>query len=392
MTHSSVSKRILNLKPSATLAVDSLIKDLQEKGEKIINLGLGEPDFDTPQSIKNAAIKAIKDGFTHYTKVEGIKSLREAIAKKLLEENKVKYIPEEIVVGVGSKQVLYNAFQVICNPGDEVVLISPLWNTYIEQIKLAGAKPVVSKLSFPFKLVPQDIEKKITRKTKAILLNYPNNPTGMTIERNVLKEIAKLAVNRKIFVISDEIYESLLYSKVHTSIASWGKEIRNLTITIGGFSKTYAMTGWRIGFGAGPRDLISPIISLQGQTTFNTSSISQMAALAAIKSGQNDVQAMLKEYEKRRNFIYKRLSKIEGLDLYLPDGAFYFFIGIKKYLNKNISSSNQWAQKLLQEEKVAVIPGESFLYPDFFRISFTTSLENVKEGLKRIERFVKKYA
>lgn len=385
-----LSKRIQKLSPSATLRVDLLAKNLQANGRDIINLSLGEPDFDTPEEVKKEAIDAINKGFTHYTATAGIKELKCAIANKFLKENKINYECDQIVVGVGSKQLLFNAFQVLCDSGDEVIVATPTWSTYIEQIKLSCAKPIYINLSYPFKLNAKDIEKKLSQKTKLILLNYPANPTGQIIDKIELEKIAILAEKRKIFVISDEIYEKISYTQDHVSIASIGKAIRNLTLTINGFSKTYAMTGWRVGFAGGPKQVIEAMVSLQSQTTSNTSSISQMAALGATELPENNVEYMVGKYKKRRDYIYKRLSKFGGFKFYLPDGAFYFFVGINKFLNETLPSSNAWALKLLEEEGVAVIPGEAFLCSGYLRLSYANSLNNISEGLKRIFRFAQK--
>ncbi|MEK7120120.1 MAG: pyridoxal phosphate-dependent aminotransferase, partial [Patescibacteria group bacterium] len=285
-----ISKHIQQLKQSPTLGLDAKVRQLQAEGVLVVNLGLGEPDFITPWHIRRVAIAAIKAGFTHYTITAGIPELREAICKKLLEENGVSCHPSEIVVGVGTKQLLYHAFQVLCEEGDEVIIPIPTWSTYIEQIKLSGATPVLISIESPFRLTAEDLEKRITPKTKVILLNSPSNPTGAVIEKKQLIRIAKLAVEKSIFVISDEIYEKITFGKKHHSIASLGKKIKQLTVTINGFSKSYAMTGWRIGYAAGPKEIIEAMVSLQSQTTSNTSSISQKAALAALTGSQESVE------------------------------------------------------------------------------------------------------
>jgi aspartate aminotransferase len=383
-----VSKRIQKLQPSPTLSLDAQVKQLQSEGQHIINLGLGEPDFTTPLQIRKAAITAIENGFTHYTITAGILPLREAICKKLLEDNNVQYAPSEIVVGVGTKQLLYHAFQVLCNEGDEVVVHLPTWSTYIEQIKLSGAIPVVIPLQSPFVLTANDVAKKITKKTKVILLNSPANPTGAMMEKNELKKIAKLATQKRIYVVSDEIYEKISFGKRHTSIASLGKEIKKLTITINGFSKSYAMTGWRIGYAAGPQEIISAMISLQTQTTSGTSSISQKAAIRALSSSQKPLENMRREFEKRRGYLTKELSKIKGISFTSPEGAFYFFVDISQLLKGQLKSSQQWCQKLLEEEQVSVVPGEAFLHPNCFRLSFATSMEDIQKGVKKIINFI----
>ncbi len=386
-----ISKRIQQLKPSPTLGLDAKVKKIQTAGIFVINLGLGEPDFVTPWHIRKAAITAIKEGFTHYTVTAGIHELREAICKKLSEENEIFYCPSEIAVGVGTKQLLYHAFQVLCEEGDEVIVSAPTWSTYVEQIKLSGATPVLISLKSPFRLTVEDLFRRITPKTKVILLNSPSNPTGAMIEKEQLIKIAKLAVEKNIFVISDEVYEKITFGKKNYSIASLGKKIKELTVTINGFSKSYAMTGWRIGYAAGPKEIIDAMVSFQGQTTSNTSSIAQKAALAALAGSQRPVELMRLEFERRRGYLIRELSKIKAISFIPPDGAFYFFVSIKQLLGKHFNSSEKWCQKLLEEEKVAVAPGEAFMCSGYFRLSFTASMGQLKEGVRRISSFIKKH-
>ena len=386
-----ISKRIQSLKSSPTLELGVKVRRLQAEGVSIVNFGLGESDIITPLHIRRAAITAIKEGFTHYTATAGITELREAICKKLSGENEISYRPSEIVVGVGTKQLLYHAFQVLSEEGDEVIVPIPTWSTYVEQIKLSGAIPVPISLKPPFKLTAENLEERITPKTKVILLNSPSNPTGAMIEKEQLIKIAELAIKKGIFVISDEIYEKITFEKKHYSIASLGKKIKELTVTINGFSKSYAMTGWRIGYAAGPRETIDAMVSLQEQTTSNTSSIAQKAALVALTGSQVPVELMRLEFEKRRHYLIKELSKIKEFSFFPPDGAFYFFVSIKQLLGRRFRNSEEWCQKLLEEEKVAVVPGEAFMYPDYFRLSFAMSMKHLKEGVKRISGFIKKY-
>ncbi|PIS14072.1 aspartate aminotransferase [Candidatus Shapirobacteria bacterium CG09_land_8_20_14_0_10_47_13] len=374
-------KRIEKLSPSPTLALDAKVKLLQAKGIKIINLALGEPDFETPLSIKRAAIKAIKDGFTHYTATSGISELKEAICRKLKRENNLDYQTEEIIVSVGSKQALFNAFMALCDKGDEVLVPIPTWSTYVEQIKLAEGKPVLIPLREPFKLTAKDLLKKISPKTRILILNNPANPTGAVIEKSELEEIAKIAVSKNIWIISDEIYEKIIYGIKHFSIASLNGKIKNKTITINGLSKSYAMTGWRVGYAAGPQEIIKAMEALQSQTTSNTSSISQMAAVEALEGSPKDLRLMVKEFQKRRQFICQKLSEIKSLSFTVPEGAFYVFVNIGK------KDSASWCEKLLEKEQVAVVPGEAFLHSGYFRLSFALSLSNLKEGVKRIRSF-----
>jgi aspartate aminotransferase len=384
------SKRINNLLPSPTLSLDAKVKDLQTKGINIINLCLGEPDFDTPVNIKKSAIKAINENFTHYTLTNGLLDLRQTICRKLLRENEIRYNPQEIIVGTGSKQILYEALQVICDSGDEVIVPLPTWNTYAEQIKLAGAKAVFVTLAAPFKLTAKDIQGKLTKKTKVIILNSPANPTGAVIEKEEMEQIVKLAVEKTIFIISDEIYEKIIYAGRHISPAAFGEKAKKQIITINGVSKAYAMTGWRIGYAAGPKEIIEKMTDLQSQITSNANTIAQQAANTALKENQSAIIKMVNEFSKRRNFVYKKLSAIEQLEIVEPEGTFYFFVSIKKLLKGKYKNSNDWCRALLEKQHVAVVPGEAFFYPGFFRLSFTASLDNLEEATERIKKFIEK--
>ena len=373
--------------PSPTLMLDAKVKQMKQKGIDVINLTLGEPDFETPLYIKKGAIKAINDGFTHYTNTAGILELRKAISNKYLKENGVLYNSNEIIVGTGSKQLLYSLFQVILDRGDEVIIPIPTWSTYVEQVKLAQGKPVFITLSLPFKLTLNDLKNKISSKTKAVLINSPSNPTGAVVEKKELKKIAKFAGEKNILIISDEIYEKIIYEKKHISVCSLGKKIKKYSITVNGVSKAYAMTGWRIGFALGPKIIIEKMADLQSQMTSNASSIGQMAAFYALKGDQKETVKMKNEFMKRRNVIYKKLKEIKSLDVIKPEGAFYFFVGIKKLLGKKYKTSSKWCEALLEKEKVAVVPGEAFLYPNYFRLSFAASLDLLEKALERIKIF-----
>ena len=375
------------LSPSATLEVDALAKQYEEQGNPVINLTIGEPDFATPEHIGEAAYKGIKDGFTHYTATAGILPLRKGIAEKLKKDNNVSYDPSEIIVGVGTKQILYNAFQVLVEEGMEVVIPTPTWSTYVEQVKLALGKPVLVPLKPPFKLKAQDIEPYINEKTKVIIINSPSNPTGAVIEKEELVKIAKIAVEKNIYIVSDEIYEKLIYEGTHYSIASLGNGIKDHTITINGFSKSYAMTGWRIGYAAGPKEIIKAMTSFQGQTTSNTSSIAQIAGIAALEGTQEPLAMMKEEFEKRRNYLCGEFSKIDSVSFIPPSGAFYTFVGIQKLLKPG-ETATDWCNKLLNEKFVAVVPGEAFCTPKYFRLSFASSMDNLKVGVRRIKEFI----
>ncbi|MFO0703696.1 MAG: pyridoxal phosphate-dependent aminotransferase [Patescibacteria group bacterium] len=384
-----LSKKILNLSPSPTLALDAKAKALTKQGKKVINLTIGEPDFATPNNICHAAIEAIEQGFTHYTPSAGILDLRIAIADKLKKENNLIYDPNtEIVVGVGTKQILYSLFLTICNPDDEIIVFAPVWSTYIEQIKLAGGKPIVINLKPPFDISANILRKYISTKTKAIVINSPCNPTGRMISESELKKIADIAVKNKILVISDEIYEHIIYNKKHTSIASLGEEIKELTITVNGFSKSYAMTGWRIGYAAGPKNIIKGMVDIASQTTSGTSSISQYAALEAYKGSNKSMKNMSAQFAKRKNYLVKQLNKVNYLDYIEPDGAFYIFLDLRKILSKQHITSSQWCEKLLENKGVAIVSGEAFCMPGYARISFATNLQNIRNGINRIQQFV----
>ena len=383
-----LSSRILKLSPSATLSLDSQVKLLQSKGESVINLTIGEPDFETPKNIKSAAIKAINKGFTHYTPSAGISGLRSAVQKKLKTENKINYSENEIVVGVGTKQLLFSIFQAICNKGDEVIVFAPTWSTYIEQIKLAEAKPILINLTSPFLPSAKLLAEKITDKTKAVILNYPCNPTGAVINKSELRKIGDLAVKHNFFIVSDEIYEKIIYEKKHVSIASLSEKIKKHVITVNGFSKSYAMTGWRVGYAAGQKDVIKAVVDLNSQTTSGTSSISQKAAQEAYDSkDKSSLHKMLREFKKRRNYLVSEFGKIQGINFLPPNGAFYLFINLKNILKKG-ESSGDFCQKLLTQAKVAIVPGEAFAADGYARISFASSKSNLKEGVKRVKEFI----
>ncbi|MBI3589587.1 MAG: pyridoxal phosphate-dependent aminotransferase [Candidatus Liptonbacteria bacterium] len=387
----ALSSRVQHLSSSPTLALDEKVKALQTSGIPVINLGLGEPDFPTPLYIRRAAALAMARGFTHYTETPGILELRKAITRKLLSDNHIHYQPSEIVVGVGTKQVLYHAFQALCGRGDEVLVPTPTWTTYVEQIKLSGATPVFIPLLPPFKLTAQDVQNKVSRHTKALLLNSPSNPTGAVIKKSELIKIAHLAKKKGFFVISDEIYEKIFYKGQHHSIASLGAGIEELTLTVNGFSKAYAMTGWRIGYAAGPKWIIQAITSLQSQTTSNTSSIAQKAALAALSGSQKSLNLMFREFQTRRQFLINALSKINGISFAPPEGAFYFFIDVRRLLKGKIRTSAKWCARLLDEKKIAVVPGEAFLAPGYVRLSFAAPLQELQKAVEQIRDFTQEH-
>ena len=383
----SLSSRAKRLAPSQTLALDARVKALQLSGAKVINLGLGEPDFSTPRHIQKAAIAAIEEGFTHYTETAGIVDLRKAIAQKLWRENRIRYRPNEIAVGVGTKQILYHAFQALCNRGDKVLIPTPTWTTYVEQVRLSGATPVFIPLAPPFKLRAADVEKKISRRIKVLLLNSPANPTGAVIEKSELQKIGRLARAKGFFVVSDEIYEKLLYKGRHCSLASFGPDVRAQTLTVNGFSKAYAMTGWRIGYAAGPEWIIRAIVALQSQTTSNAPSVAQKAALDALLGSQEPLCRIFREFKARRKFLVNALSRINGIFLTPPEGAFYCFVDVRRLFHGKLRTSAEWCAQLLREKNVAVVPGEAFLAPGYVRVSFAASLQELRSAVKRISDF-----
>ncbi len=384
-----LAKRVMGIAPSATLDITSRAKKMVKEGIDIVSLGAGEPDFDTPEHIKEEAVKALKAGFTKYTPSSGIEELREAISKKFKEDNRLDYAPSQIVVSNGAKHSLYNIFQVICESGDEVIIPSPYWLSYPEMVKMAEAKPVFvdTDKSNSFKATEKELTRKITKKTKALILNSPSNPTGCVYDLDELKMIARLAVEHNFFVVSDEIYEKLIYGgKKHYSIASLGKDINELTITVNGVSKTYSMTGWRIGYAAGPANIMNGISNLQSHATSNPASISQRAALIALTGGQKCVEDMRAEFEKRRDFMVEKINKFRGISCVKPDGAFYVFCDISKLKMDSL----ELATRLLNEAKVAVIPGTPFGAKFYIRLSFAIGIDSINKGLDRIGEWLSK--
>ncbi len=391
-----ISERGRKIKPSPTLAVDSKAKELKAKGIDVVNFGVGEPDFDTPEHIKEAAIKAIKDGFTKYTPVGGIDELKEAIVEKLERENGLKYSKENILVSCGAKHTLYNIAQALFGPGDEVIIPSPYWVSYPDQVLINDAEPVIVETyeEDDFMLRPEALENKITSRTKAIILNSPSNPTGFIYNESALRKIAEISLRHNLYIISDEIYEKLLYDgEKHISIASFGEEIKARTIVVNGLSKSHSMTGWRIGYAAGPAEIIKVMTNIQSQSTSNPTSIAQKAAVAALKGPQDCVEKMRLEFEKRRNFLVDGLNKIPGIRCKMPKGAFYAFPNVKEILgktanDKKIGTSMDLSIYLLENAHVALVPGSAFGGEGHIRISYATSMENIQKGLERISKAV----
>ncbi|MFA5145783.1 MAG: pyridoxal phosphate-dependent aminotransferase [Candidatus Omnitrophota bacterium] len=385
-----IAKRLAEVAPSATLEISAKAKKMAKSGIDVISFGAGEPDFDTPRHIKEAAIKAIDEGVTKYTPSSGTPELRDAIAKKLKSDNSLDYEQPQIVVSCGAKHSLYNIFQAICNEGDEVIIPSPYWLSYPEMVRMAGAKPVYAgtEAENSFKLTESALRSVITGRTRALVLNSPSNPTGCVYDKTELGFIAGLAVKHKFFVISDEIYEKLIYDgKKHISIASLGKDIYDLTFTVNGLSKSYSMTGWRIGYAAGPKDLMGAISNLQSHATSNPASMCQAAALAALTGDQECVARMREEFEKRRDAMVGMIGLMRGISCIKPEGAFYVFCDI----SKTGMGSMEVATRLLEEAKVAVVPGTPFGSDRFIRLSFATGMEKIEKGLTRIKGWIEKY-
>lgn len=393
-----LSKKVQKIEPSVTLAITAKAKEMKENGIDVISFGAGEPDFNTPENIINAAIKAMQDGNTKYTSVNGILPLREAICKKFRDDNNLEYKPSQIVVSTGAKQSLANAFLAILNPDDEVIVPNPYWVSYPELIRLADGKPVFVEEdeASSYKFNKENLEKAVTEKTKAIILNSPNNPTGTIYTKEELIEIAEFAKKYDLIIVSDEMYEKLIYDgKKHISIASISSDAYERTIVINGLSKSYAMTGWRLGYCGATEKLAKLMTNVQSHMTSNVCSITQYAAIEALNGPQDKVNEMILEFEKRRNYMEKTLEEINGLSIIKPEGAFYIMINIDKCLGKEIDGeiikdSMDFSAKLLEHEKVAVIPGKAFGLDNYVRVSYATSMELIKKGLERINKFINK--
>ena len=383
-----VNKRIRSIVGSSTLAITARAKELKAQGCDVVNFAAGEPDFDTPDSIKAAAIKAIENGFTKYTPSIGTIDLRERIAQKFKEDNKLDYTPLQIAVSCGAKHSIYNIIQVLIDDGDEVLIPSPYWVSYPEMVKLAGGtyKVIPTTAESNFKLTASQLSESITNHSKVLILNSPSNPTGMLYSKEELESIAEVCVKNNVFVISDEIYEKLIYdAPEYTSIASLGKEIYDLTVTVNGVSKAYAMTGWRIGYSAGSQAIIDYVKKFQDHSTSNPASISQMAALQALNEPQESIVAMREEFQKRRDQMMTAFDGVPQVKYIKPDGAFYLFCDFSQ-----LGVSLDIAKQILDDVNVAIIPGEGFGAPGFMRLSFATSTEQIAEGTKRIAQWIKK--
>ncbi len=391
-----ISKSVAGISPSATESTSFLANQLKRQGIDIISFAQGEPDFDTPEHIKKASIKALEEGFTKYTDVPGIPELRKAVSDKLKRENELDYEESQIVIANGGKQALYEVFRTICEEGDEVLIPTPCYVSYAEQIKLTGAKPLFfeTKEENNFRPTLEEVAESYNPNVKAFIINSPNNPTGSVFEENQLKKITTFLIDRGVYLITDEVYEHLIYEgKKHISVASLGEKEKEMSIIVNSLSKTYAMTGWRVGYAAGPKEIIQGVINLQGHATGNINSIAQKAAIAALTGTQEPVHKMVQEYTRRREYMVNRLNQIEGISCQFPDGAFYTFPNVtnlygKEYDGNVLNNDLDVAKFFLEKAHVAVVPGVAFNYPGYVRFVFAKSMEIIKEGLNRIEKAI----
>ena len=395
-----ISKRAKEMAPSATIAMATKAKQMRADGIDVISFAAGEPDFDTPTAIREAAKAGIDEGLTRYPPSAGTPELRSAICEKLKRDNGLEYAVDEITVSCGAKHAIYNALQVITNPGDEVIIPAPYWVSYPEQVKLAGATPVIVKTDpkNEFKLKPSDLEGAITDRTRAIIMNYPSNPTGSTYSEKELKELGEVIAKHSVAIISDEIYEKLVYGgESHCSIAKACPACKPLTIIVNGVSKAHAMTGWRMGFAAGPKAIIAKMSSLSGQQLTGIPGFVQKACAEAIKGPQDEVERMRQEFMERRDLMHERLAAIPGIECRVPNGAFYLFPYVGSYFGKGvggkkIGNSTDLAGYLLEEAHIATVSGDPFGAPGHIRLSYATSRENIEEGVKRMADALSKLA
>ncbi|MBC2582858.1 pyridoxal phosphate-dependent aminotransferase [Clostridium sp. DJ247] len=392
-----LSKKAQQIEPSITLAITAKAKKMKSEGVDVIGFAAGEPDFNTPENIQEAAIKAIRRGFTKYTPASGILELKETIAKKFYNDNNLEYSTSQIIVSTGAKQCLANALSATLNPGDEVIVPTPYWVSYPELIKLADGVPVYVETTEEnkFKYTVEDLKKVVTDKTKMLIINSPNNPTGAVYTQEELISIANFAKEKNILILSDEIYEKLIYGDTkHVSIASLSEDAYNRTIVINGVSKTYSMTGWRIGYAAANEEIVKLMSNIQSHTTSNPNSIAQYATIEALNTEESIVNNMVTEFKNRRDYMIEKISSMEGLTCVIPEGTFYIMVNISKIFGKTcdnvkVIDSMSFSEQLLEKEKVAVIPGIGFGVDNYIRLSFATSMENIKNGLDRIETFIR---
>ncbi len=389
---SIVSNSLKRIKPSPTIAVTQKARELKAAGKDVIGLGAGEPDFDTPQNIKEAAIEAINKGDTKYTAVDGTPELKKAIVNKFKRENNLEYSTNDITVGTGGKQVIYNAFMATLNKGEEVIIPAPYWVSYPDMVLLAGGNPKIVKCneSDSFKLTPKNLKKTITKKTKWLILNSPSNPTGASYTREEIEALSEVLIkNKNVHILSDDIYEHITYDNFNFFTIAQVPKLKNRTLTMNGVSKSYAMTGWRIGYAAGPKEIIKAISKIQSQSTSNPSSISQAAAVEALNGTQDFIKKRSNAFRERRDFVVNSLNNIKGISCLKPNGAFYVFPSCKKLLGKKnkIKTDSEFVEKLLEKSNVAVVQGSAFGLDGYFRISYATSMEKLKTAMERIKSF-----
>jgi len=389
---SIVSNSLKRIKPSPTIAVSQKARELKAAGKDVIGLGAGEPDFDTPENIKKAAIEAINKGETKYTVVDGTPALKKAIVDKFKRENNLEYSTNEITVGTGGKQVIYNALMATLNKGDEVIIPAPYWVSYPDMVLLAGGNPKIVKCNENdgFKLTPKNLKKAITKKTKWLILNSPSNPTGVSYLREEIEALSEVLIkNKNIHILSDDIYEHITYDNFNFFTIAQISKLKNRTLTMNGVSKSYAMTGWRIGYAAGPKEIIKAISKIQSQSTSNPSSVSQAAAVEALNGNQDFIQKRSDAFKERRDFVVSSLNNIKGLSCLKPNGAFYVFPSCKKLLGKKtkLKKDSDFVEKLLEKANVAVVQGSAFGLDGYFRISYATSMEKLKIAMERIKFF-----
>ena len=397
---SLLANRAKNLKPSPTLAINAKAKAMTAQGIHVISFGVGEPDFDTPDNIKKAAIKAIEGGFTKYTPAGGIDELKDAVIRKFQRDNQLTFKRSEVLISCGGKHSIYNLAQALFDRGQEVIIPAPYWVSYPAIVELADANPVIveTEEKNDFKITAGDLGKAITPRTKALIINSPSNPTGTAYTRKDLEEIAEIALSKNLFVISDEIYEKIVYDGFQSvSIASLGEEIKRRTIIVHGVAKTYAMTGWRIGYTAGPEEIVAAMTNIQSQSTSNPNSIAQKASVEALLGPQQEIDRMVSIFAQRRDYIVARLNSMEGVSCYNPAGAFYVFPNFSSYYGrcyqgKRMTNSSDLAAFFLEVARVAVVPGAEFGADAFQRLSYATSMDDIKEGISRIEEALKKLA
>jgi len=387
-----LSDRVQRIKPSPTFAVTAQAAALAAQGHSIIALGVGEPDFDTPQPIKNAAIQAIQNGFTKYTAIEGILELRKAIVAKFSRENQLKYEPNQVLVSCGGKQSFFNLAQALLNHGDEVIIPAPYWVSYLDMVLLADGKPVVlwAGIEQNFKITPEQLTKAITHKTRLLVLNSPSNPTGIAYTHAELKALGQVLLQHpQVLIATDDMYEHILWDRTFCNILNACPELYDRTIVLNGVSKAYAMTGWRIGYAAGPQTLIQAMNKIQGQSTSNPCSISQIAAQAALEGDQSCIQVMVKAFKERHDFVVQALNAIDGIECLAGDGTFYAFAKVEPLMKRlKMENDIEFSQFLLHKAGVAVVPGSAFGAAGYIRLSFATSLDNLQEAMKRLKKSV----